>query len=97
MESPGVEGKVEDGDVNSGSDQTCMFCDDSCFDVNNRAAYSDHVREVHGVTKNLELLLQFIIDQETRGNTVVLCLKIRKIPLSLCIFCLFIIAFSRIS
>ena len=104
MESPGagVEGKVEDcDDVNNSSDQTkvttCFFCDDSCFDVNSPSAYSDHVREVHGVTKNLDLLLQFIIEQETRGNTVVvLCSKIRS-PLSLsCFFSLLIVVFSRL-
>ena len=89
MESSGagVEGKVEDCEVNSCSDQTkvttCLFCDDSGFDVNNLGAYSDHVREVHGVTKNLDSLLQFIIDQDTRGNTVVLCIKIRSPLLAL--------------
>ena len=96
MESLGadVEVKVEDCDVNSCSDQsktspgdpkvpTCLFCDDSCFDVTSPAAYSDHVREVHRVTKNLDILLQFIIEQETRGNTVLCVVYNHKILWSL--------------
>ena len=73
IESPSVGvKKVEDCDVDSDKKAmaACMFCDDSCFDVKSREAYSDHVREVHRVTKNLEIFLQFIIEQEARGNTV---------------------------
>ena len=73
IESPSVGvKKLEDCDIDSDQKvkDACMFCDDSCFDVKSREAYSAHVREVHRVTKNLDILLQFIIEQEARGNTV---------------------------
>ena len=41
---------------------TCFLCDDSYCDL------THHVREVHKVTKNVDILIEFIIDKE-RGNT----------------------------
>ena len=69
-----IESKVGDNDqvisdeVMDVPTDTCMFCEDSYFNVSSRAAYSEHVREVHKVTKNVDILIEFIIDKNTRGN-----------------------------
>ena len=67
----GTETVIETNDSGVTSDMkrrvTCMFCDDFSFDVTDRSAYSQHLREVHKVNKNIDILIQFIIEQE-KGN-----------------------------
>ena len=67
----GTKTVIETNDSEVTSDMrrrvTCMFCDDFSFDVKDRSAYSQHLREEHKVTKNIDILIQFIIEQE-KGN-----------------------------
>ena len=67
----GTETVIETNDSDVTSDMkrrvTCMFCDDFSFDVTDRSAYSQHLREVHKVNKNIDILIQFIFEQE-KGN-----------------------------
>ena len=64
--SEDIGGTETDDNSDMESKVACMFCDDT-LDVTNRSAYSQHLREVHKVIKNLDILTEFIIEKE-KGN-----------------------------
>ena len=48
----------------------CYFCDDFSFDVKDTESYKTHLREVHSVKKNLDVLVELTIKTQHGGKII---------------------------
>ena len=58
----------------------CFYCDDVTVDVSDSHTYAVHLREQHGVRKNVHFLTEVTVARQRQGNICCLLVLFRNIP-----------------